>query len=234
MHPFSTKPWLTPGLATIEIPIAVVNGSPGPAVLFTGGVHGDEYEGPIAVRNVHMRLVDGAYTCGQLNAVNPPTDVVGEKTLLGVGAGDRVVVYMPMVPEAAIAMLACARIGAVHSVVFGGFAADAVRAMIVADGRVDQDEAENLVLLEALLGLKARGATVVIVTHRMSTLAAADKVMVLTDGTLAAFGPRDEVFKPTPATTTAPSTPNATPANRRVANVVPGAPVLAPGAAPGR
>ena len=42
---------------------------------------------------------------------------------LGVTKGDRVVLYMPMVPEAAIAMLACARIGAVHSVVFGGFAA---------------------------------------------------------------------------------------------------------------
>ena len=41
---------------------------------------------------------------------------------LGVGPGDRVVIYMPMVPEAAVAMLACARIGAVHSVVFGGFA----------------------------------------------------------------------------------------------------------------
>lgn len=41
---------------------------------------------------------------------------------LGVGKGDRVVIYMPMVPEAAIAMLACARLGAVHSVVFGGFA----------------------------------------------------------------------------------------------------------------
>lgn len=40
----------------------------------------------------------------------------------GVGAGDRVVIYMPMVPEAAIAMLACARLGAIHSVVFGGFA----------------------------------------------------------------------------------------------------------------
>ena len=39
------------------------------------------------------------------------------------GKGDRVIIYMPMVPEAAIAMLACARIGAVHSVVFGGFAA---------------------------------------------------------------------------------------------------------------
>jgi acetyl-CoA synthetase len=38
--------------------------------------------------------------------------------------GDRVVIYMPMIPEAVIAMLACARIGAVHVVVFGGFAAD--------------------------------------------------------------------------------------------------------------
>jgi propionyl-CoA synthetase len=41
----------------------------------------------------------------------------------GVGRGDRVIIYMPMIPEAAIAMLACARIGAIHSVVFGGFAA---------------------------------------------------------------------------------------------------------------
>ena len=45
---------------------------------------------------------------------------------LGVGKGDRVTIYMPMVPEAAIAMLACARIGAMHSVIFGGFSADAV------------------------------------------------------------------------------------------------------------
>ncbi len=42
---------------------------------------------------------------------------------LGVGAGDRVIIYMPMIPEAVIAMLGCARLGAVHSVVFGGFAA---------------------------------------------------------------------------------------------------------------
>ena len=42
----------------------------------------------------------------------------------GVGKGDRVIVYMPMIPQAAIAMLACARIGAIHSVVFGGFAAN--------------------------------------------------------------------------------------------------------------
>ena len=42
---------------------------------------------------------------------------------LGVGRGDRVLIYMPMIPEAVFAMLACARIGAIHSVVFGGFAA---------------------------------------------------------------------------------------------------------------
>ena len=41
----------------------------------------------------------------------------------GVAKGDRVILYMPMVPEAVFAMLACARIGAIHSVVFGGFAA---------------------------------------------------------------------------------------------------------------
>lgn len=48
--------------------------------------------------------------------------VAGALAARGVGAGDRVVIYMPMVPEAVIAMLACARLGAVHSVVFGGFA----------------------------------------------------------------------------------------------------------------
>jgi acetyl-CoA synthetase len=49
----------------------------------------------------------------------------------GVQAGDRVGIYMPMVPEAAIAMLACARIGAVHGVVFGGFSAEALRDRLV-------------------------------------------------------------------------------------------------------
>ncbi len=52
-------------------------------------------------------------------------------TDLGVRAGDRVAIYMGMVPEAAIAMLACARIGATHSVIFGGFSADALRERII-------------------------------------------------------------------------------------------------------
>ena len=50
---------------------------------------------------------------------------------LGVQRGHRVTIYMPMIPEAAIAMLACARIGAVHSVVFGGFSPDALAGRIV-------------------------------------------------------------------------------------------------------
>ncbi len=49
----------------------------------------------------------------------------------GVGVGDRVCIYMPMIPEAAFAMLACARIGAIHSVVFGGFSPEALRGRIL-------------------------------------------------------------------------------------------------------
>lgn len=49
--------------------------------------------------------------------------LAGAITARGIGYGDRIIIYMPMIPEAVIAMLACARIGAVHSVVFGGFAA---------------------------------------------------------------------------------------------------------------
>ena len=51
-------------------------------------------------------------------------------TELGIGAGDRVAIYLPMIPEAVIAMLACARIGAPHSVVFAGFSAEALRSRI--------------------------------------------------------------------------------------------------------
>jgi len=51
-------------------------------------------------------------------------------TEIGIKSGDRVAIYMPMIPEAAVAMLACARIGAVHSVVFGGFSADALLSRI--------------------------------------------------------------------------------------------------------
>ena len=69
----------------------------------------------------------------------------GLKTL-GVEKGDRVIIYMPMVPEAAIAMLACARLGAVHSVVFGGFAPNELA------GRID--DAKPKVLLTASCGIE--------------------------------------------------------------------------------
>ncbi|CAA7627509.1 acetate--CoA ligase [Magnetospirillum sp. SS-4] len=60
-------------------------------------------------------------------------------TDMGIKAGDRVTIYLPMIPEAAVAMLACARIGAVHSIVFGGFSPDALA------GRI-QDCDSNLVI----------------------------------------------------------------------------------------
>ena len=50
---------------------------------------------------------------------------------LGIRAGDRVAIYMPMIPEAAVAMLACARLGAAHSVIFGGFSAEALKSRIL-------------------------------------------------------------------------------------------------------
>ncbi|MXW92988.1 MAG: acetate--CoA ligase [Rhodospirillaceae bacterium] len=58
---------------------------------------------------------------------------------LGVQKGDRVTLYLPMIPEAAVAMLACARIGAVHSIVFGGFSPDALA------GRIDDCDSEYVV-----------------------------------------------------------------------------------------
>ena len=64
----------------------------------------------------------------------------------GVGKGDRVIIYMPMVPEAVMAMLACARIGAVHSVVFGGFAANELATRI--------DDAKPKAIISASCGIE--------------------------------------------------------------------------------
>ena len=65
---------------------------------------------------------------------------------LGIAKGDRVIVYMPMIPEAVIAMLACARIGAVHSVVFGGFAAPELATRL--------DDAKPVAILAASCGIE--------------------------------------------------------------------------------
>ncbi|MDA1099376.1 MAG: propionyl-CoA synthetase [Proteobacteria bacterium] len=95
------------------------------------------YDSPVTdtIRSVsYLQLRDQVARCaGMLRA-------------LGVDKGDRVIIYMPMVPETAVAMLACARIGAVHSVVFGGFAANELATRI--------DDALPNVILSASCGVE--------------------------------------------------------------------------------
>src|SRR5699024_8997998 len=62
-------------------------------------------------------------------------------TELGIGTGDRVAIYLPMIPEAVVSMLAVARLGAIHSVVFGGYSSDSLRSRI--------DDAEAKVVITA-------------------------------------------------------------------------------------
>lgn len=100
----------------------------------------------------------------------------GVLTQNGVGRGDRVAIYLPMTPEAVFAMLACARIGAVHSVVFGGFAADelAVRlddasptVLITASGGLEPGKTvQYLPLVAKALDAAAGSVRTVIVKHR--------------------------------------------------------------------
>ena len=84
------------------------------------------------------------YTYGEL--LDETARFAGVLLGLGVAKGDRVVVYMPMIPEAVIAMLTCARIGAVHSVVFGGFAAHELATRI--------DDARPAVVVSASCGIE--------------------------------------------------------------------------------
>ena len=87
-----------------------------------------------------------AYTFAQLR--DEVARFAGVLAGLGVGRGDRVVIYMPMVPEAAVAMLACARIGGVHSVVFGGFAPRELAVRI--------DDAAPKVIVSASCGIEGK------------------------------------------------------------------------------
>ncbi len=94
----------------------------------------------------------------------------------GIGKGDRVVIYLPMIPEAAIAMLACARIGALHSVVFGGFAAPELAtriddagavAVITASGGLEPGRTvEYLPMVRAAIELSEAAPSTVIVKDR--------------------------------------------------------------------
>ncbi|MGB5333217.1 MAG: acetate--CoA ligase [Woeseiaceae bacterium] len=88
---------------------------------------------------------------------------------LGVTKGDRVTIYMPMIPEAAISMLACARIGAIHSVVFGGFSPDALAGRII--------DCESSVVITADEGL--RGGRKVALKDNVDAAAAKEGVTTL-------------------------------------------------------
>ena len=87
-------------------------------------------------------------TYGELQA--KVAQFAGVLRSLGVEKGDRVVIYMPMIPEAAVAMFACARIGAVHSLVFGGFASNELAIRI--------EDAKPKILLSASCGIEPKGA----------------------------------------------------------------------------
>src|ERR1700746_901536 len=71
--------------------------------------------------------------------------------------GDRVIIYLPNIPEAAIAMLACARIGVVHSVVFGGFSADSIRDRIADSGAIAVLTADGAYRRGGIVPLKKKG-----------------------------------------------------------------------------
>ncbi len=123
---------------------------------FTGGVvntcynaldvhveqgHGDQ---PALIYDSPVTAIIKTFTYREL--LNEVAHLAGVLAAQGVVKGDRVIIYMPMVPETVIAMLACARIGAVHSVVFGGFAAHELATRI--------DDAQPKVILSASCGIE--------------------------------------------------------------------------------
>src|SRR5262249_23977049 len=89
---------------------------------------GGRADQPVLIYDSRVTGSQGVMTYREL--LDEVARFAGVLTGLGVTAGERVVIYMPMVPEAVVAMLACDRIGAVHSVVFGGFAAGRLAARI--------------------------------------------------------------------------------------------------------
>jgi propionyl-CoA synthetase len=99
---------------------------------------------PALIWDSAMTETQRTYTYEQLR--DEVARFAGALRSLGVDKGDRVIVYLPMIPEAAIAMLACARLGAVHSVVFGGFAPRELAARI--------DDAKPKVILAASCGIE--------------------------------------------------------------------------------
>ncbi|MCT7657309.1 propionyl-CoA synthetase [Mycobacterium deserti] len=107
-------------------------------------VEGGRAEQPALIYDSPVTGSQRTYTYREL--LDETQRFAGALANLGVGKGDCVVIYMPMVPEAVIAMLACARLGAVHSVVFGGFAAHELAARI--------DDARPVVVVSASCGVE--------------------------------------------------------------------------------
>ena len=122
---------------------------------FTGGVVNTCYNAldrHIAARGNQMALIHDSPLTNSITKFTY-TELLHEVSTfaavmqdLGVGKGDRVILYMPMVPQAMIAMLACARVGAVHSVVFGGFAAKELATRI--------EDAKPKLILSASCGIE--------------------------------------------------------------------------------
>lgn len=124
--------------------------------------------------------------------------LAGALAARGVGKGERVIIYMPMVPEAVMAMLACARLGAVHSVVFGGFASAELAARI--------DDAQPVAVITASCGIE--GARVVHYKPLLDAALAmamhkpAFTLLLQRPQEQAAMGPRDVDFETALATAT--------------------------------
>ncbi len=123
---------------------------------FTGGVlntcynaldlHVDRGRGKQRALIYDSPVTDTVITLTYAELRDEVARVAGALRRQGIAKGDRVIIYMPMVPEAVIAMLACARIGAVHSVVFGGFASNELAKRI--------DDAQPKMILSASCGIE--------------------------------------------------------------------------------
>ncbi len=109
-------------------------------------VEGGRGQQPALIYDSPVTNTTQIYTYSELQA--RVSRIAGFLSSLGVTKGDRVVIYMPMIPEAAMAMLACARIGAIHSVVFGGFAPRELAIRI--------DDAKPKVVLSASCGIEVK------------------------------------------------------------------------------
>jgi acetyl-CoA synthetase len=142
--------------------------------------HGDQiairFEGETGdqINITYRELMD--QVCKAANAI----------TELGVSAGDRVAIYMPMIPEAVVAMLACARVGAVHSVVFAGFSAEALRS------RIEDAQAKLVITAD---GQNRRGSVMTLkpaVDEAVAVSPSVNNVLVVKRcGNEIAWGPKD-------------------------------------------